>query len=89
MFLIFVVNKILFKNFNLSIRASYPKINLPEAKIYSSWARREVLRYSLNAPFLCFQQHWLKTDFEKWRDEDDSDDEAGNDKDMQLEEVSF
>ena len=35
-----------------------------------------------------FQQHWLKTDFEKWRDEDDSDDEAGNDKDMQLEEVS-
>ncbi len=34
-----------------------------------------------------FQQHWLKTDFDKWRDEDDSDEEAGNDKDMQLEEV--
>ncbi len=33
------------------------------------------------------QQHWLKTDFDKWRDEDDSDEEAGNNKDMQLEEA--
>ena len=30
--------------------------------------------------------HWLKTDFDKWRDEDDSDAEEGQD--MQLEEVS-
>jgi len=30
------------------------------------------------------KQHWLKTDFNKWKDEDDSDDEA---KDMQLEEM--
>jgi len=29
--------------------------------------------------------HWLKTDFDKWRDEDDSDVEEGND--MQLEDM--
>lgn len=32
------------------------------------------------------QVHWLKTDFDKWRDEDDSDFE--DDKDMRFEEVS-
>lgn len=31
------------------------------------------------------QQHWLKTDFNKWRDEDDSDAEGGDD--MQLEDM--
>ena len=36
--------------------------------------------------FLILQVHWLKTDFNKWRDEDDSDVEEGQD--MQLEEVS-
>ena len=37
---------------------------------------------------MCFivKAHWLKTDFDKWRDEDDSDVEEGQD--MQLEEVS-
>ena len=37
---------------------------------------------------VCFvvKAHWLKTDFDKWRDEDDSDAEEGQD--MQLEEVS-
>ena len=35
---------------------------------------------------LFFQVHWLKTDFNKWKDEDDSDfDEA---EDMQFENVS-
>lgn len=29
--------------------------------------------------------HWLKTDFEKWRDEDDSEGEESNSKDMQFE----
>ncbi len=36
--------------------------------------------------YICyFQVHWLKTDFDKWRDEDDSD--VDEDKDMQFEEV--
>ena len=37
---------------------------------------------------VCFppQQHWLKTDFNKWRDEDDSDFEDTDD--MKLEDVS-
>ena len=32
------------------------------------------------------KQHWLKVDFNKWRDEDESDDEAGGGQD--LEQVS-
>ena len=39
---------IFLQNFNLSIQASYPKINLPEAKIYSSRTSGRVLTYSLN-----------------------------------------
>ena len=34
---------------------------------------------------LWLQQHWLKTDFNKWRDEDDSDAEGGDG--MQLEDM--
>ena len=32
------------------------------------------------------KQHWLKVDFNKWKDEDESDDEAGGGQD--LEEVT-
>lgn len=33
----------------------------------------------------CFQAFWLKTDFNKWKDEDESDDEL--DRNMDLAEV--
>merc|ERR1711902_436998 len=29
------------------------------------------------------KQHWLKVDFNKWRDEDESDDEAGGGQDLE------
>ncbi|XP_076035755.1 cytosolic prostaglandin E synthase isoform X2 [Oratosquilla oratoria] len=29
------------------------------------------------------KQHWLKVDFSKWKDEDDSDDEGGNSQDLE------
>jgi len=35
--------------------------------------------------FVTFQVHWLKTDFEKWRDEDDSD--VDESKDAAFEDV--
>ena len=41
------------QNHNLSIRASYSKINLPEAKIYSSRTSGRVLRYSLDLRHIC------------------------------------
>jgi len=37
--------------------------------------------------FVFLKVHWLKTDFEKWRDEDDSDVEESSSKDMQFENV--
>ena len=44
-------------------------------------------RYGLHRIVLCFQNHWLKTDFDKWQDEDDSDvDESG---DKNFEDVSI
>ena len=38
--------------------------------------------------YFLLQTHWLKTDFQKWRDEDDSDQEQGEEKDQQFEQVN-